>query len=357
MIESVRIRNFKGLENFQLNNVSKINLLGGRNNAGKTTVLEALFMFHDKFNPNVLLRQYNWRGVNELTLNPESLFAPIFYNFDLNKSIVIETTDEKKFNVNMAIKFKNDGSRKIIPMKSQDGQIRTDEQIIAANYLNIRYKGSNMKTEEVNLIVNNEGFGMEVIAAYTEPKSADYLPAKVQPHAHQDAIRFGELDVRGEAEIIVHFLTIIEPRLKGISSITMGNGSSMLHADIGIGKKVPISYMGDGVSRLLTILLAIVTNKNGLVFIDEIENGIHYSVLSKVWEVISKAAIDYNCQLYATTHSYECLSAAINGIRPENQLDFRYFRVERSKKSEQVVSKTFDYETLKVAIEKGWEVR
>ncbi|EMN7728878.1 AAA family ATPase [Bacillus cereus] len=357
MIQSIRIKNFKGLEDFSLENTSKINLLGGKNNAGKTTILEAIFMFYDKLNPNMLLRQYNWRGVHELSLKPEALFAPIFHNFNLQNPIEIETMDEKKFLQTMVIKFKNDGNRKIIPMKSQDGQIRTDEQIIAANYLNIKYKSSLKKTEEVNLMVDNEGLGMEVVYASNNGIRATYLASKIHSHPHEDAIRFGELDLKGETEIIVDFLKLIEPRLKGISSITMGNSNSMLHADIGIGIKVPISYMGDGISRLLTILLAIVSNKDGLIFIDEIENGIHYSVLNKVWEIISKAAIDYNCQLYATTHSYECLSAAINGIRPEYQQDFRYFRIERSKKNNKVLSKTFDYEILKSAIEKGWEVR
>lgn len=57
----------------------------------------------------------------------------------------------------------------------------------------------------------------------------------------------------------------------------------MLYVDIGINKKIPMSFMGDGISRLTSILLAILTTKNGIVFIDEIENGIHYSVQNKIW--------------------------------------------------------------------------
>lgn len=356
MIKSIKINNFKGLNDFNLQDISNINLLGGKNNAGKTTILEALFMFHDRLNPNMLLRQYNWRGVNEMALTPESFFAPIFHNFNLNNIIEIETTNHKNFIESMIIKFSNN-KNKSIQMKSNHGQIRTDEPIISSNTLEIKYKSSTKKQQEVNLIIDNQGLEMEVVHATQGETRAIFLASKTHSYAPEDAIRFGELDIKGQADIIVDFLRIIEPRLKSISSITMSNNTSMLHADIGIGTKVPISYMGDGISRILTILLAIVSNKNGIIFIDEIENGIHYSVLSKVWEIISKAAIDYNCQLYATTHSYECLSAAIEGIREEYKNDFRYFRIERSKKTNKILPKTFDYEMLESAIEKGWEVR
>lgn len=356
MINSLSIHNFKGLSDFTLQDVSQINLLGGKNNAGKTTVLEALFMFHDRLNPNMLLRQYNWRGVNELALTPDSAFAPIFKNFNLENKIEISTTNEKKFHETMIISYK-ENNNKSIKMKSNDGQIRTDENIIHSHALEIKYKSSTAKEQHVNLVLENNGLSLNAMNARSSEIPAAFLASKTHTHPNENAIRFGELDIKGQADVIIDFLKIMEPRLTGLSSIALSNGTSMLYANIGIGTKVPISYMGDGISRLLTILLTIVSTKNGIVFIDEIENGIHYSVIPKVWQVISTAALTYNCQIFATTHSYECLNGALEGIGNEMKEKFRYFRIERSKEEDKAVPKTFHYEVLKSAIDRGWEVR
>ncbi|KXY01637.1 AAA family ATPase [Bacillus paranthracis] len=355
MINSVRIKNFKGLSAFNLKDMARINLLGGRNNAGKTTTLEALFMFYDRLNPSMLLRQYGWRGVNEMALSPETIFSPIFNNFDLGKKIEIEVTNQRSISETMVIRYVEEGKRSVT-MKSTDGQIRTDDNPMNAHSLEINYKGAH-KQQRVSLVIEDNNLRMDVENGRSNQINASFLASKTHAHPSENAIRFGELDVKGQADAIVEFLRTIEPRLKSISSVALPNGVSMLYANIGIGPKVPINYMGDGVSRLLTILLAIVSCENGIVFIDEIENGIHYSVQADIWRIISKAAKDYNCQIFATTHSYECLNAAINGIEDEMQGEFRYFRIERSKIDDKLISKTFNFEVLHSAISRGWEVR
>src|SRR5205807_7489873 len=87
----------------------------------------------------------------------------------------------------------------------------------------------------------------------------------------------------------------------------------LIHGDIGIGRKIPLAHMGEGMGRLLSIVLAIAVNKDGLILIDEFEHGIHHSGMTKIWEGVSKMAQEYNCQIIATTHSYECLQAAFEG--------------------------------------------
>ena len=357
MINSLSIRNFKGLDKFDLQDISRINLLGGKNNAGKTTILEALFMFYDRLNPNMILRQYNWRGVTEMSASPDMLLAPIFHNFNLENDIQIEVRNHMNLRETLIIKYR-DNSNQVVKMKSSDGQIKTDESITGIHSLDMTVKSSTNKEQKINLILDGNGIAMEFKEARQPDAVAVFLAAKSHSNPNENAIHFGKLDVKGKSDVIVDFLRIIEPRLKSLSSVTMPNNTSMLHGDIGIGIKVPITYMGDGISRLLTILLSIVSNRNSIIFIDEIENGIHYSVLNKVWEVISKAAVEYNCQIFATTHSYECLNAAIEGVTDEKiKEDFRYFRIERSEKEGKLIPRVFNYEVLKTAIEQSWEVR
>lgn len=355
MIKTVKIKKFKGFESLEINDLSTINLLGGKNNAGKTTVLEALFMFYDRLNAHVLLRQYGWRGVGEIALQPETLFSPIFYNFDLNNNISVEITNEKNYFSSMSIKYLDDINNKSITVPGNDGKVSADTIAIPNSSLEFIYKDSSASEKTVQLTIENNSISLNIKKYEGSVTSAIFLASKIHPNPNENAIRFGELDIKGKAGSVIEFLKIIEPRILSLSSITTSNGNSMLYADIGINIKVPISYMGDGVSRLLTILLAIVSTKNGVVFIDEIENGIHYSVLPDVWRVIEQAAIDNNCQIFATTHSYECLNAAVEGIEAPN--NFRYFRLDRSPKDNLVRAKKFDIDSLEIAIDNGWEVR
>lgn len=49
--------------------------------------------------------------------------------------------------------------------------------------------------------------------------------------------------------------------------------------------------------------------ENGYLLIDEFENGLHYSVQEKLWEVIFYLAERLNIQVFATTHSLDCVDA------------------------------------------------
>lgn len=80
MITRFKVSGFKGLKPLELPKLTRVSLLGGRNNVGKTSVLEALFMFFDRLNPQMILRQYAWRGVGVIPLEAEAMWAPIFYN-------------------------------------------------------------------------------------------------------------------------------------------------------------------------------------------------------------------------------------------------------------------------------------
>ena len=93
-----------------------------------------------------------------------------------------------------------------------------------------------------------------------------------------------------------------------IVNIALG-AKKMIYFDIGIDSLVPIQIMGDGIIRFLTILATIAFRKNGIVLIDEIENGFHYSILPKLWNAIHEAARQFNVQIFVTTHSYDCVKA------------------------------------------------
>ncbi|MDP4085110.1 MAG: AAA family ATPase [Bacillota bacterium] len=356
MIKDVVIKNFKSLSNFNVPNLAQINLFGGKNNAGKTTILESLFLLGDRMNPQLMLRQYNWRGVGEIPLTPDALFAPIFKDFDLSKSIKIRITNDFGQTESLEIEFNNKYNR-VVKLQGNEGQINTGSNAIFTNALALSYRKNEGKAHKANIVLEPNGIGVEFIDMIAPEINSVFLASKTHASPHENAVRYGELDIQGKTKPIIDYLKVIEPNLNELSSVALPNGTVMLYGEIGIAKKVPIPYMGDGTSRLLSIILSIMASKNGIVFIDEIENGIHYSALSKVWKIIATLAKEYNCQVFATTHNYECLDAAVNGI-PEDMRDkFKYYRFEKNNDTKKTIANEFSFEVLQTAIENGWEVR
>src|SRR5262249_1285242 len=135
--------------------------------------------------------------------------------------------------------------------------------------------------------------------------SSIYLSSGVLP-SDQDMKHFGELEAAKRQDEILPALQILEPRLKRLSLIPL-SAEPVIDGDIGLPRLVPVAFMGDGVRRLLSIVLAIANASGGVVLIDEIENGLHYSVQKQVWQAIAKAARRLDVQVFATTHSWECL--------------------------------------------------
>ena len=154
--------------------------------------------------------------------------------------------------------------------------------------------------------------------------------------------------------IVLSTLKILEPRLTRLSVLVTGAGP-IIHGDIGIGRLVPIPLMGEGMGRLMTLVLAIAAAKNGTVMIDDVDTGLHYSIMPKVWEGLRQMAQKSNVQVFTTTHSWECMRAAHDAFSGESEHDLCVQRLDRT---ENVVKATrFDYEMTETALEAGMELR
>ena len=184
-----------------------------------------------------------------------------------------------------------------------------------------------------------------------------FFPSHSQINTTEEAERFSLLDETGRIDRLLDFLRVIEPQLIGLTSVVMPPQKPTVYADIkGTNRKVPVALLGDGMSKLLSIILAIATTDNWTILIDEIDAGFHHSVLPKVWEGIFETAKDFNCQIIATTHSYECLQSAYHGAsKAQAEEDFSYIRLESHENN--IVAKRYSRAVLGAALEQGWEVR
>lgn len=147
---------------------------------------------------------------------------------------------------------------------------------------------------------------------------------------------------------------LIEPRLRRIAVAVVAD-EPVLHGDIGTGRLMPLPVMGQGIVKLASLAARIGNAPNGVVLVDEIENGLHHSVLPAVWRAIGEVARRFKTQVFATTHSLECIAAAHRAFMESGTYDFRLHRLEQAEGTIRAV--TYDQEALDAAIETGLEVR
>ena len=184
--------------------------------------------------------------------------------------------------------------------------------------------------------------------------SGSYHAARNSTSPDEDAARYTKLESVGEPTDLIEALRIVEPRLERVRVGAVA-GTSMLRGDIRIGRMIPFALLGGGLGRLASILLSIADAPGGVVLIDEIENGFHRSVLSRVWAAIGEAARRYDTQVFATTHSFECVEAAHEAFRQDREYAFRLHRLERIADETHVI--TYDQKTLAAALRSNLEVR
>ena len=150
----------------------------------------------------------------------------------------------------------------------------------------------------------------------------NYVPFNVevlQPgggNVNEDAVALGQLRMQKRGELILDALRVVEPRLEGIED-NSSSGAPMVCVDVGLPELVPLPVMGAGMTHVARIVLAAATAAGGIVLVDEIENGLHHSVLQDVWKVIAKSVAQFDVQIIATTHSFECVEAAHEALGPD----------------------------------------
>jgi AAA15 family ATPase/GTPase len=121
------------------------------------------------------------------------------------------------------------------------------------------------------------------------------------------------------------------------------------------GNPRPLRRLGDGINKLLSYLLAMTANPGGIFLLDEIETGFHYSFYPKLWELVANVVKETGSQLVATTHSYECISAAVEGSAKIDQSLLTYVRL--GKENNTIVPYVFHEDDLAFALESDMEVR
>ncbi len=136
--------------------------------------------------------------------------------------------------------------------------------------------------------------------------------------AEDDSLATGwsEVLVLGKEDVVVSSLQVIDPEILSVHFLpwrSFSEGDQIGASSIVVGlrgqkERVPIGSLGEGVRRLLALAIALSVTENASLFIDEIDTGIHYSVMPDLWKLVVHASRLLNIQVFATTHSWDCIA-------------------------------------------------
>lgn len=350
MLKSFGVRNFRCLEDFEISNLSRVNLFVGDNNSGKTTLLEALFGHLTQANA---IKFITLKGFRQRQISPDkNLWKDFFTGFDDSKEIhfwsVDHTGTEHRSKVTV-------GQEVQLGFDTQEPGMEERLPTRLFRPLQVEYSDESMAEPQKNEVifdVKRRGFTQTQELA---PSSlAYYFSSAGPPEARTVADHLSELLVRKQEKELVGLARVIDQRVQGLS-VASPKGISEVFVDLGEPTLFPLSLLGSGVIRAIGIASAIPAYAGGLLLVDEIETGIYYKKLGGFFRYIYEMAKKYDVQVFGTSHSAEAVQSAIKSITADlkDSDPLHVYRLARGKRK----PIPYERETLESASEFDAEFR
>lgn len=356
MLKSLRIRNYRVFKYLEVGGLKRINLIAGKNNSGKTSLLEAICLLVSHKNPQVAISSQVVRPTTPVDepvatrLSVETAWKHLFHDVDMTRPIEIEGTLSSGLEANLKISAQRERLTRIAMGSG------LNDAVPGAQSLVFSYSDSGQRKAESRIRVSSNGVEIE----QPEPNDQNHSVNTVQgarivlPQSGsraEDAALLANLRIHKKSDTLLNALKLIEPRLRSVED-SVASGTPMIWGDIGLSEMIPLHVMGEGMTHVARIMLGIFSMPGGVVLVDEIENGIHHSAMADVWKAIGKAAERSNTQVFATTHSFECIQKAYKGLGEDG---FRLHRLD-SKDGENF-SVTYEPDELELVMRLHLEVR
>lgn len=354
MIKKFSIRNFKCFETLAIKQWERVNLIAGENNIGKTALLEAIFLHEGAHNAGLVFSIEKFRGI--INFNNKDFLSDLFTEFKSDKKILLKA--EYQNGKSLTLKLFQEESKQTIPVDTRGLEVEGTASITPKLVFEVRDNGNIVCKSAFFLGVDPQGRPLPLSSGITKQLSPTAIFSTVGFSKEElnkiNSDRFStQVEIKRKKEII-NSLKLIDDRLQNLELVKRGN-RNLVCGDIGYNKILPLSLMGEGMERYLYIVLSLLSAENGIILIDEIENGFHHSIHAKIWSNLGNLARKYNVQIIATTHSYECIRAAHESFKKDEEYDFILHRLDRV--GEKIEAMTYDKATLESALRSDMEIR
>jgi len=308
------IANFRGLADLKIKPLGRINLIAGANDVGKTAILEALYLLfgaNKQMDFPTAFRPANDANNSKADIN---FWRWLFPKGDYNKVIQVEIGDSKEADVwayRTTLRF--DPPSKAVP-----------DRLFLFNY---DKAGPNNTSQNLGQWSGRPDQGWGGVGGIIHPTIISFSINDISQRLLADSynsvarLKTGEEQMEGR-------MRHLEPRLKRLRFLNI-ESVPMVYADIGFDELLPVTQFGSAFYRLITIFSRTIANQAKILLIDEIENSLHHSVYKKIWTELARLARDEDIQIFATTHSEECIKGAHEALLQNGPYDLAVHRVQR----------------------------
>jgi len=385
MIRNLGIKNYRNLINLQLNSLGRINLITGKNNTGKSALLEAISIYTTKADLGWIFSLLQERGEyyrNNNNSNPVEMnlksFSSLFTGrkfsfFESNTAIQIGLLEDNLFGSEYSSNFISIRIVKFIEEVIKQPDLENTERIITRRKKTILNEneeklftdcqiGIEIKGKDIYTIIPLDADSPYRFTNYRQnriPQNVQYIRTR-NIESELNALLWDNIALSPKEGFVIRALKIIEPNIERLTFVN--NNTTARQERIPVIKLknepniIPLKSMGDGINRILTIILALINSDKGFLLIDEFENGLHYSVQEKLWEIIFDLASELNIQIFATTHSLDCINSFEKVLN--SQTDINDCKLIRLDFTEGLIKQVeYDANELKIASTQAIETR
>jgi hypothetical protein len=357
ILSSLEIHNFRLLRNIRIERLGRVNLFVGKNNVGKSSILEAiqLYIYQDSAILDLLRARDEFRESPSLDDSVSSLFSGIKHLFhnqeDTNGNhspIQIGSVDSPSDRLSIRLGFYTPGQNG----EGESSWLPIEEQEIV-NVL-IPALAIRVGTQKETILPLDRFLRRPALSRVLSKKiPLVFIPANGLSKAEIGKL-WDEGIQQGFKDDILDILRIVSPEIEDLHLIGQSHRTPVVRVKRQ-KELVALRSLGEGTNRLFGMAVALVNAQSGLLLVDEIESGLHYSVFPKMWEIVFETASRLNIQVFATTHSLDCVQGFQEAATENQEEEGVLYRLEN--RGDVIVPILFDEQLLTVAAENDLEVR
>lgn len=345
MLKNIKVEAYRGFRALNVESLGRVNLFVGQNNCGKTSVLEAAQILASEGNVGVLLRSLRRRGellpANEMERNVEEYdVSHLFHghNLKLGSGFKLEGLNGKSVSVSCEIIS--------APQDKDSGQLPIFD-VDEGSQLALSLKVGTNSSVIVPLspfggipvdALRRRPLGMSGVVSLLGGDTTEVPPIRVVPSEGLEnrnmSVLWDGVALTPDEPKVIEALQIIEPNIEKIAFLgreAVRSAAGIVVKLKGSDARLPIGSLGDGVKRLLSLSLSVIRATGGYLMVDEIDTGLHHSVMEDMWRMVITTAERLNVQVFATSHSQDCINSLgrLHQVSPQLAAEVSLHRLER----------------------------
>ena len=357
MIRDISIQNFRCFENTSISGFKTVNLITGKNNAGKTALLEALLLANvPQLETIIALKRYRRESPERDRILPTATWSNFSFNQDISKNILIEISNDNNHSSKITISIFNNPIQlfeEINESSEYPDLLANNESSKSLLNLNIVIDGED--SFKASLVATNKGIANKVYKLPAK-KNISFIQAYSISSNAELVFQYDKIRLKNQEQEVLKGFQIIDSSISSVESFVVG--TPMIYLQTKDMKRLPLSLFGDATNKMANILFSILNNDSGVLLIDEIENGIHYANQANLWRMLFRLAKELNVQIFATAHSLEMLKSFTEvGLESEFSDLAAHFEMARSVKTGDIIGIKRDIDTLSYSLSHNRRVR